>query len=816
MKTLKCFISFPNDVAKEVILVEEIFNNLNIEFQRDYNLKIQTYTYQKLPPSLNGNAVQEVIESMIKPSDCEIVIGIFWKRLGTPTNGYNSGSEYEIKSAVNKVKAEGEGSNTRVMVYFSKVKFSEDEVDTVQLGRLKAFKEECLQMGLYQEYHSEDQFVTRVSDDVKQYIQLKYADFRSTSLELRSIPSFSGILRRNHLFEEVKESINSGPIFILEGLSGTGKTYLVSSFLKENATEFNRDYTFWYTADEGDTLERLLISLGEIFQFHEESPLAKFKHTLKWLKKHNGLLVIDNFHYVDSTIRFLLLSAAHGLDCKAILILVSAKNASIDLSFDPIRKTINGYTEEELEKLLHKHGIEMSTDNLEYLHVQTGGLPVLIKLFIHCVNNSGYHTKELLEIGVADRSEYIKWYNKLTAKLKEDERNLLSYLSVCDSSFDMAVITQISKFTQIQNCMRAFEGLQRALLIDNSKISNWTVHKFIRDRAIKNVPLLTREKVIGAIAGEYQSRVSTDVNHKLTSDDLISLIQAGRYFKRIGMNGSTRNIIDRIRNELKIRGDYGTLYELTTPDDADYNRDNWLDYHYIESCLILGKFKEAKSKILDIYKDVMQNGEIDKLLVTKCYAEVENIYKNHQFALKLLEEVEINKAWKNAERHIKDMVTLYKINTLIRLDNFSKAGALSERIYKRNKNKNNYTKAVISALIATQKLKSTQYHDVDKYSKTAMLFFDQRTNKRGLAWANELLALYSHQKNDKRSFFRYTFEALQKRSHLTDCSLEYFDFINKLEEILPNEDLSILNSEVENLIHSEIRRMRHIYEEIKK
>lgn len=68
-------------------------------------------------------------------NECDILIGIFWKRFGTPTNGADSGTEHEILLAYDVWKKK---KQPHIMVYFNQQSPPTlTEIDPKQLERVQ-------------------------------------------------------------------------------------------------------------------------------------------------------------------------------------------------------------------------------------------------------------------------------------------------------------------------------------------------------------------------------------------------------------------------------------------------------------------------------------------------------------------------------------------------------------------------------------------------------------------------------------------------------------------------------------------------------
>ena len=120
MQHLHIFISSPGDVSRERQLAGEVIDRLQSERAYRDRLKLEVVAWDKpgagsrMPAHLEP---QEAINrGLKKPSECDVVIVIFWSRMGTPlsenclkadNSRYRSGTEYEFLDGIHAAKAAG-------------------------------------------------------------------------------------------------------------------------------------------------------------------------------------------------------------------------------------------------------------------------------------------------------------------------------------------------------------------------------------------------------------------------------------------------------------------------------------------------------------------------------------------------------------------------------------------------------------------------------------------------------------------------------------------------------------------------------------
>ncbi|MGZ8932998.1 MAG: hypothetical protein ACXW06_06955 [Halobacteriota archaeon] len=110
-----------------------------------------------------GTRPQAVINRQVV-DQCDMVVGVFWTKLGTPTGEAESGTIEEIDRAGNAEKI--------VMLYFSTSKAELDKVDLDEYQKLKTFKQNTYPKGLVESYDSLEKF----RDKFRNHLAMKIRD----------------------------------------------------------------------------------------------------------------------------------------------------------------------------------------------------------------------------------------------------------------------------------------------------------------------------------------------------------------------------------------------------------------------------------------------------------------------------------------------------------------------------------------------------------------------------------------------------------------------------------------------------------------
>jgi predicted secreted protein len=148
-KVIEIMIASPSDVERERQITKDIIHEWNNINSRSKNIVLLPTMWETHASPRMGERAQELINNEVL-KDCDLLIGIFWTRIGTPTGEFRSGTVEEIEEHVQSGKP--------AMIYFSSAPVLLDNVNQQQYSQLKLFKDECKGKGLIEEYDSINDF----------------------------------------------------------------------------------------------------------------------------------------------------------------------------------------------------------------------------------------------------------------------------------------------------------------------------------------------------------------------------------------------------------------------------------------------------------------------------------------------------------------------------------------------------------------------------------------------------------------------------------------------------------------------------------
>jgi len=142
-KVFNVMIASPGDVASERNIVREVIYEWNTVHSMQRNIVLLPLSWETHSSPEMGEPPQKIINKQILEK-CDLLVGVFWTRIGTATSEYASGTVEEIEEHIKSGKP--------TMLYFSNQPAHLDSVDNEQYNKLKDFKESCHDRGLLETY----------------------------------------------------------------------------------------------------------------------------------------------------------------------------------------------------------------------------------------------------------------------------------------------------------------------------------------------------------------------------------------------------------------------------------------------------------------------------------------------------------------------------------------------------------------------------------------------------------------------------------------------------------------------------------------
>ncbi len=243
----KIMIASPEDILSERVLIREVlyeWNAVNSDLRKIVLFPVAWETHSS--PEM-GDRPQAIINKRLL-KDCDLLVGVFWTRIGTATGEYASGTVEEIEEHIRAGKP--------VMLYFSTAPVLPDSIDQDQYSELKKFKDSCKSRGLYETYSDINEFRIKFYRQLQlklnsnpEFIKVSGPPFVSESIiDGGTIPNIPKLSREAQVLLKEASKDQGGDIMRLQFLGGH---FLVQSngknFISENTP---REHAIWEGAIE--------------------------------------------------------------------------------------------------------------------------------------------------------------------------------------------------------------------------------------------------------------------------------------------------------------------------------------------------------------------------------------------------------------------------------------------------------------------------------------------------------------------------------------------------------------------------------------
>ena len=207
---MNVLIASPGDLQVERERIPRIFAKWNSANEGVHLSPIMWETGSV--PELGGHPQHSLDRQLIPKSD--ILIAMFWSKIGTPTPTAPSGTIEEIREFI------AQKGSRRVMLYFCDrpVNESPATIDTTAIALLQEFKAEMRDKGLYSTFHSSDQFEGTLYYDldikIGDFLQGKLPVPAATDTEESGLPQQEAWCRPDHPDERLREPVHFGDSFV--------------------------------------------------------------------------------------------------------------------------------------------------------------------------------------------------------------------------------------------------------------------------------------------------------------------------------------------------------------------------------------------------------------------------------------------------------------------------------------------------------------------------------------------------------------------------------------------------------------------------
>lgn len=166
---IRVVVASPSDVQTERETLSRVADELNRTIGRAYDLRVDVNRWETdAYPGFHVEGPQGLIDPILRIEECDIFVGIFWKRFGTPVKGATSGTQHEFTKAYECWKKQG---SPHIMFYFSKQPHTpSSSEENVQWNEVTTFQKNFPAEGLWWSYGNILEFERQVRNHLTMYL----------------------------------------------------------------------------------------------------------------------------------------------------------------------------------------------------------------------------------------------------------------------------------------------------------------------------------------------------------------------------------------------------------------------------------------------------------------------------------------------------------------------------------------------------------------------------------------------------------------------------------------------------------------------
>ncbi len=311
LRVLRVVVASPGDVKPERDTISKVVDEVNRTIGRERHLALEVYRWETdSHPGFHPQGPQGLIDPQLKIEDCDLLIGIFWRRFGTPVSDAKSGTEHEFRLAY---KAWKKKHKPQIMVYFSQKAYTpKSKEETDQWGLVLQFKKDFPKEGLWWEYQNKFEFERLLRNHLTQFLQEQSPIERKSEKKQSEASPLTPLFQlppppadftgRAAELAELRAAIEKGGVHIsgLQGQGGVGKTALALKLAAELAPNYPDAQIYLDLKGVSEKPLTAAEAMSHVLRtFHPEAKLPEKEEDLRAqylsvLHTKRALLLMDN------------------------------------------------------------------------------------------------------------------------------------------------------------------------------------------------------------------------------------------------------------------------------------------------------------------------------------------------------------------------------------------------------------------------------------------------------------------------------------------------------------------------------------------
>jgi len=198
---LRVLVASPDDVKKERERLESIIDEVNKEIDSKSGIQLELVKSETDVSPGMGKYPQDVANRQIG-DDIDIFIGILWKKFGTPTKDWLSGTEEEFERAYERNTLSA--GSVSIKIYFNKARVNLDEINSEQLERVNEFRKNLGGRGIYWDQYKT---IQDFEQKMRMHLHKEVREFEKSQKAIDAIQKESNIVKPHKNISNISENL---------------------------------------------------------------------------------------------------------------------------------------------------------------------------------------------------------------------------------------------------------------------------------------------------------------------------------------------------------------------------------------------------------------------------------------------------------------------------------------------------------------------------------------------------------------------------------------------------------------------------------
>lgn len=163
----RVLVASPGDLSEERGIIEGVIHHWNVSHGPSERIVLLPVLWETHAVPEYGDRPQAILNRRMV-AECDLLIGAFWTRVGTPTGGYDSGTVEEIEQFTRAGKP--------ALLYFSSRQIDPGQVDLDQLKRVRELRSRLEQVALISQFSSPAELESRLTRHLLEHVRRLSSD----------------------------------------------------------------------------------------------------------------------------------------------------------------------------------------------------------------------------------------------------------------------------------------------------------------------------------------------------------------------------------------------------------------------------------------------------------------------------------------------------------------------------------------------------------------------------------------------------------------------------------------------------------------